>query len=654
MCGITGYARAFSSTAPLEAPDVLARMTARLVHRGPDAEGFHHEPEKGVALGQRRLVVIDREGGEQPMRHEASGLTLVFNGEIYNYRDLARELAGRGLHPRTRSDTETVLLSYIAWGPACVDRFNGMFAFVIHDAKRGLVFGARDRLGKKPLYYVHDGPLLAFASEPKALLEHPAVRRELDPASAARFLLYEHVPAPHAIWRGMAALPAAHRFSFDLERGRLDVGRYWDLPEETDKGPDGDEWCGLIRETLDRAVERRLLADVPLGVFLSGGIDSSAVTAVMARHLGAGKVKTFSIGFDDDRFDESARARRFAENLGTEHHERRVSPATVIETLPELVAHLDEPFADASILPTLLLSRFAREHVTVALGGDGGDELFAGYQTFRALRAARWYRALVPPPVHGRLVTPLARRLRAGNGYFSFDFKVKQFLRGARGPRNERLWRWLGSFTPHQACEVLSPELLEQLDTPPGYDDLHAPRTDRNDIDADTRLYLRTYLADGILTKVDRASMAVSLEARSPLLDVELVELALRIPGRLKVSRGRPKHLFKRALADLLPQDVLRGPKQGFALPVGAWLRGPLRELLLDTLSERALREGGLLRPETVKRLIDEHLSGSQDHRKPLFTLLMLELWRRHWLCDAPAALPLPASTSDEARKLAV
>ena len=640
MCGITGYARALGSPRPLEGSEVLARMTARLVHRGPDDEGYRHDPPERVALGHRRLVVIDRAGGRQPMRYEPAGLTIVFNGEVYNYPAINEELARRGLRPQTRSDTETVLLAYAAWGPECVERFNGMFAFVIHDAPNRRLFGARDRTGKKPFYYVHEGPFFAFASEPKALLEHPAVRREMDIGAAARALVFEHVPAPRAIWRGMAKLPAAHRFTYDLESGRLDPERYWAPPHLVDEGPSEAEWCARIRATLDRAVQRRLLADVPLGVFLSGGIDSSAITAVMARHLGAARVKTFSIGFSEGPFDESQAARSFAEALGTEHHERRVTPAEVMDALPEIVDCLDEPLADGSILPTLLLARFAREQVTVALGGDGGDELFAGYQTFRALRAARWYRACVPGPVHRRLVTPLARRLPARCGYFSLDFRIKRFLRGAKAPERERLWRWLGACAPEELSWLLSPEALEGLGPEPLFGDL--PVADGLDpVAADGRLYLQTYLAEGILTKLDRATMAVGLEARCPLLDVEMVELAATIPSRWKLRRGRTKHIFRQAVAEMLPPETRDRPKHGFAPPLGAWLRGPWRELLQETLSERALRDGGLLRPEAVKGLIDEHLAGRQDHRKPLFGLLMLELWRRRWMEGAgPVDIP--------------
>ena len=654
MCGIAGYARAFSSPLELEDEAVLARMTAALEHRGPDAEGYLIRDR--VAMGHRRLAIIDIAGGAQPMRADTFGLSVVFNGEIYNYRQLNAELHGLGFGARTRSDTETILNAYAAWGEDCVRRFNGMFAFVIHDRRRRRLFGARDRVGEKPLYLVHAGPFFAFASEPKALLEHPAVGREMDPDAAARFLLFEHVPAPRAIYKGMTKLLAGHRFGVDLNQGRLSIDAYWDLASDPPTPPEAtsdEEWVRRLRERLTQAVERRLIADVPLGVFLSGGIDSSAITAIMVRLQGHRQVKTFSIGFNDPRFDESPWAQRVAEHFSTDHHHQRLGPRDVLDALPTVAAMLDEPFADPSILPTYLLAKFTRRHVTVALGGDGGDELFGGYQTFRALPFARAYNTLVPAALHRRVVRPMAGCLRASHGYFSLDFKLKQFLRGVKVPRGQRLWRWLGAMVPEELAWLLTPEALAGIDL----DALYAPVTalhskvlNHDDIGQDSFVFIKTYLADGILTKVDRATMACSLEARSPLLDHELVELANAIPSRLKVRRGKLKHIFRQALEGLLPQDLLNRPKQGFAVPLGAWFRGPLREMLLETLSERALREGGFLRPEAVKQLLREHMAGRCDHRKPLFALFMLQQWRHNWLERPTASSPRPVGVVRETR----
>ncbi|MHC4384927.1 MAG: asparagine synthase (glutamine-hydrolyzing), partial [Planctomycetota bacterium] len=576
MCGIAGYAVDRRSQRPLEDLAVLKRMTRALSHRGPDAEGY--SCGGNVALGHRRLAVIDIVGGGQPMIDEKRGLSIVFNGEIYNYLELNRELKTLGFEARTRCDTETILNAYAAWGDDCVRRFNGMFAFVIHDRNARRLFGARDRMGKKPFYYVCDGGRFAFASEPKALLHHPAVRREMDLGALARYLIFEHVPAPYAIYAGMRKLPRGHRLSFDLNSGRLSVNRYWALRPH---GPDlpgraNGQWIDRIRQELKAAVGRRLLADVPLGVFLSGGIDSSAVTA-----------KTFSIGFRDPQFDESDRSRRLAGLLGTDHHEETLDAPAIMGALPEVSELLDEPFADGSILPTYLLARFARQHVTVALGGDGGDELFAGYQTFRALAAARIYNALVPAAVHRGVVRPLAERLPARHRYFSLEFKLKRFLRGVKVPEPQRLWRWLGAFEPESLVNLLTPDALGALE-PPEPESLlahlgngHADAEHPDAVGRDCRLFAETYLAEGVLTKVDRATMACGLEARFPLLDVELVELADAIPGRLKVRSGQLKHVFKAALRGLVPDDLLDAPKRGFAAPLGRWFRGELRETLL-------------------------------------------------------------------------
>lgn len=641
MCGIAGHAQVAGSAAPPD-PLVVQAMTRALHHRGPDDEGYAFS--NGVALGHRRLAVLDPVGGVQPMRDEQRGLAIVFNGEVYNYRALNDELAGLGFTARTRSDTETVLNAYAAWGDECVERFNGMFAFVIHDERRRRLFGARDRMGQKPLCYLCRRDMFAFASEPGALLEHPSAQREMDPEALARYLVFEHVPAPMSIYKGIRKLPQAHRFEFDLDTGRFSLEPYWQLPVPSPADHEHDElhWTGRIRGALARAVNRRLEADVPLGAFLSGGIDSAAVTTLISRRLGARRVQTFSLGFSDHRFDESTDARHMAEILGTDHHEHIVEPGDVVDALPAVDAILDEPFADGSIIPTWLLARFARQDVTVALSGDGGDELFAGYQTFRALPAARYYNAAVPKPLHKLVVMPLANRLPARNGYFSWDFKVRQFLRGMKVPPHQRLWRWLGAMAPEELSGLLTPDIMKEIEPRALFAQLmwlDGSMVDRDPVVRDTHLFTRTYLADGILTKVDRASMACSLEVRSPMLDVELVELSASIPGRFKVSDGRLKHVFRQAVRDLVPPEVLDRRKRGFALPIGAWFRGELRDMLLDTLDDRTIREQGIFRPEAVRRLLDEHLAGRRDHRKPLFALFMFQRWRRHWIerVEAPS-----------------
>ena len=626
----------------MESAQVLRNMVATLTPRGPDAEGL--SINGSVALGHRRLSIIDLSGGAQPMSAPEHGLTIVFNGEIYNYRELNTELAGLGFHAKTRSDTETILLAYAAWGKKCVERFNGMFSFVIHDQHNRLLFGARDQMGKKPFYYYHAGGLFAFASEPKALLQHPCVKRELDPQAAARYFLHEFVPAPYAIYKGMNKLGAGQNITFRTTSDKISIETFWDMPFVSQPPPPDNaseaQWGSRIRETLERAVQRRLISDVPLGVFLSGGIDSSAVTAAMVKIMGHENVKTFSIGFSDKRFDESAHAQRMSKFLGTQHFEDHLSADVAMNILPKVTSFLDEPFADPSVLPTYLLAKFTRQFVTVALAGDGGDELFAGYDTFRALNFTRFYNAAIPGVVHHGIVRPLIAKLPVTYGNFSLDFRIKQFLRGTKVPESQRLWRWLGSFVPEELAGLLEPDAFPGLQAGSLYDgieELHNRVKQFDTVTRDGYIFAKTYLGDGVLAKVDRATMASSLETRSPLLDPEFVALAGAVPSRLKHRKGLSKYILRQALSGMLPDDILKRPKKGFGIPVGDWFRGKLRDLLQDTLHERRLREGGILKPAVVRTLIDDHLSGKRDNRKPLWTLFMFERWRDRWLGSSAA-----------------
>jgi asparagine synthase (glutamine-hydrolysing) len=579
------------------------------------------------------------------MTNAELGLSVVFNGEIYNYRELNAELRALGYRARTRSDTETLLLAYAAWGKKCVEKFNGMFAFVVHDSANKTLFAARDRIGKKPFYYFHQDGLFAFASEAKALLQHPCVNRELDPQAAARYFLHEFVPAPYAIFKGMRKLGGGQCLTYSRTSDKVSIERYWDMPFAEEGAPEeklsDTEWGERIYSSLETAVRRRLISDVPLGVFLSGGIDSSAVTAAMVKIMGPDKVKTFTIGFSDKRFDESHHARRMSEFLHTCHHEEHLSPEMATNILPEVTGFLDEPFADPSILPTYLLAKFARRHVTVALAGDGGDELYAGYDTFRALGFLRFYNSVVPSALHRGIVRPLAAMLPVSYGNFSFDFRVKQFLRGTKVSEAHRLWSWLGSFVPSELPGLVNPDAFAAVDPGQLYSEIEAlhSRVARFDqVTRDGYIFTKTYLADGVLAKVDRATMACSLEARSPMLDPEFVALAARVPSRLKLRGGLTKYILRKALSGVLPNDILKRPKKGFGIPIGDWFRGRLRDALQDTLHERRIRDGGVLNPRAVQTLIDDHLSGRRDNRKPLWTLFMFENWRKQWLSrqDAP------------------
>jgi asparagine synthase (glutamine-hydrolysing) len=537
-------------------------------------------------------------------------------------------LEAKGHRFRTHCDVETLLHLYEDLGPECVQKVNGMFALALWDTRNQTLFLARDRLGKKPLYYRDDGATFLFGSEVKALLQHPSCPRELDRRSLSKYLAYEYVPAPHCIFKGVRKLPAGH--SLTWQNGRADLRRYWDLtfPAQPASG-DESQIAEELRERFKEAVRLRLVSDVPLGVFLSGGLDSSSVLAMMAELRPAAQIKTFAIGFEEKSFDESSHARRVAKFFGTHHHEEILSARTLLEILPKVSAFLDEPFADASIVPTYLLSRFTRQHVTVALGGDGGDELFAGYPTFKAHRLADYYR--VPRTLHERLIRPLAERLPVSHENFSFEFKLKRFLRGVGCRPEIRDQIWLGSFTPAEQRVLLngvSPEIDD-------YEDIAQAEKNCGSIELLERLiylYCKFYLQEDILTKVDRASMACSLEARAPFLDYTFVEFANSIPPNLKLRGLKTKYILKRAMRDKLPRDILARPKKGFGIPIAQWLRGDLKRMALDTFSEQRIRQQGLFDHRAVSRLLDEHLSGKKDHRKQLWTLLMFQSWFEEYM----------------------
>ena len=630
MCGICGVV---DTSGPVD-PDVLERMTGTLRHRGPDDAAYYlPEPDAAgpaVGFGFRRLSIIDVEGGRQPLANEDESVWTMLNGEIYNFAELRAGLEAGGHVFRTNGDAETLVHLYEESGVDCTERLNGMFAFAVWDTRRRRLLLARDRLGKKPLYYVElDGGLL-FGSELKALLAHPACPRELDRAALEHYLAFEYVPSPHAIFAGIRKLPAGHRLVW--EDGRASVERYWDLSfDGVDARPDS-ELVDEFRERLREAVRLRLVSDVPLGAFLSGGIDSSSVVAFMCDHLPPEQVQTFSIGFTERSFDESEHARNVARHFGTQHHEEIFTPSVLLDVLPEVTAGLDEPFADPSVLPTFLLSRFARETVTVALGGDGGDELLAGYPTFPAESVARHYP--VPRDLHERVVVPLADRLPVSTDDFSLDFKLKRFLRGAVEPASTRHQLWLGAFTAgEQRALLLDPPTVDPL---AGVRELYGAQRTGDWVARLIYLYTKTYLPDDILAKVDRASMLTSLEVRAPFLDYTLVEFLARVPSRLKLRRFETKHLLKRAMAGRLPPGIAGRKKKGFGIPVAEWLKTDLRAPLLDALSPERLRRQGLFDSGEVERLTREHLAGRRDHRKQLWTLFVFQLWHEHYAERAP------------------
>jgi asparagine synthase (glutamine-hydrolysing) len=631
MCGIAG----FVGTGDL---GVLQRMTDAIRYRGPDAEGHWTEESTGVFLGHRRLSIVDLSGGAQPMWTADGGLGVIFNGEIYNHAELRAELKARGCQFVTdHSDTEVLLHGYREWGDDFVERLNGMWAFVIYDRQRKRLFGSRDRFGKKPFYYFHQKNTFAWGSELPALFAHPLCPRDVSPLSLKKYFAYGYIPAPRSIYEHVWKLPGGHSFSYDLTSGELKTWRYWEFVLDTRENeiPDKmfsehspttwrrwkvDELCEKIRATLEQAVQRRLMSDVPLGVFLSGGIDSSAIAALAAKHVPQGQLNTFSIGFNEPSFDESVHARAMARRLGTKHHQEILDLDKSTALLPLIISKLDEPLGDGSLLPTYLLSRFTRQHVTVALGGDGGDELFAGYDPFRALHKAELYAKLVPHPVH-EAIRFVAARLPVSHRNLSFDFKIKRTLMGLSYP--PPLWNavWMCALEPRDLAQLFREPCNEEeiySEAIEAWDRCAQP----NIVDRSMQFWTNLYLQDGIMAKVDRASMMNSLEARSPFLDIEFVDLARRIPWQLKLRNGQTKWILKKALAPLLPREIIDRPKKGFGMPIGRWLREGKFEF------DHA-RTFAHLDVAFAEQKHAAHMSGKSDERLFLWSYWLLSQWMK-------------------------
>ena len=643
MCGITGWANLDSRTPPFEgAPELLHAMCERMVHRGPDSEGLF--VTNGAALGMRRLAIIDLVTGEQPVFNEDKSVAVILNGEIYNYRELRAGLEKLGHSFRSASDTEVLPHLYEEHGAEMVRELNGMFAFALWDAKRRRLLVARDRFGEKPLYWgVFDNTLL-FASEPKVLLAHPAVKPTLNLQALRQYLSFDYVPAPLSIYQGIQKLPAAHILT--LEDGRITIEPYWCLSYKTSQPvPSETEAADQLQDLLADSVRMRLVSDVPLGVLLSGGVDSSTIAALAVR-ASSEPVKTFSISFAESSFDESAYARSVAKFLGTDHHEERLSANLAANLVGEIGAWMDEPFSDPSLVPTYLLSRFTRKHVTVALGGDGGDELFAGYPMYAGHRWAEIYNK-VPAPLRTGVIEPLVRLLPVKTKNLSLDYKALRFVTGAKYDTVARHHIWFGSFTPDEQEQLLTADALQQTES-----DIYREARQRveecdND-DTVTRMQsldTRLYLAEDILTKVDRASMAVSLEVRAPFLDPRVAEYAASLPGNYKLRGHKTKYILKKAVHELLPPFVTRRGKKGFGVPVAEWLKFNLRPLARDLLSPERVRRAGVFNPEYVSRLQDEHERGVANHRKLLWTLLMFELWHESFI-ETPRRIETSVSST--------
>jgi asparagine synthase (glutamine-hydrolysing) len=612
MCGLAGF------VGEGDHADLRA-MTLALAHRGPDGEGFFVDKLSRVYLGHRRLAIIDVGGGYQPLWNENDTVAVIYNGEIYNHVELRTELVARGhIFRSSHSDTEVLVHGYEEWGSGLPERLNGMFAFVIYDMRRQELFVARDRFGEKPFYYAWRSGLFAFASELAGLVGHRGVSTELDARALQKFFAYGYLPAPYALYRGCAKLPGGCHMRVRIDGSKPQITRYWKFTIDSDprllEQPE-EALVEELRGLLFQAVHRRLISDVPLGVFLSGGIDSSTVVAAAAAHLPRGSIETFTIGFTEPSFDESAFAREVAETFGTHHRQDTLDANAARAVIPEVLGRLDEPLGDASIVPTFLLSRFTRRSVTVALSGDGGDELFAGYDPFAALAPARFYQNFVPSGLH-RQIRRLADFMPLSTRNMAWDFKVRRSLAGLSYAQS--MWNpvWLGPVEPDAIADLFHEPLAA--------DELFSDAVDlwnRNPkhdvVDRTLEFFTNFYLQDDILAKVDRAAMMSSLESRAVFLDNDLVDFCRRLPHQLKYRRGDRKYLLKKAVAGLLPANILARRKKGFGIPLAKWLKifppvPPMMPIPGMDLDE-------------VRRCWSEHRGGSADRRLFLWSWLSLQ-----------------------------
>lgn len=635
MCGIAGAAWNDAEDFAVDEP-TLVRALETIRHRGPDAWGtkfFGDQQPVGCALGHRRLSIIDlSEQGRQPMSNEDGTVWVTFNGEIYNYTELRPSLEAAGHRFHTDTDTEVLVHLWEEHGENLVDHLRGMFAFAIWDDRQKTLFLARDRTGQKPLYFTQSVSDIAFASELKPLLIMRPELRQLDVKSLALYLTYQYVPARRSIFENIGKLGPGCCATWTASTGEFNERRYWTPPfAEPDTSRTPEQWARDLRDTLTEAVRLRMRSDVPIGAFLSGGIDSS-ITAGLMQSLSPEPIHTFSIGFPQKQYDETHYAREAAERLGTNHHVHTVDPSA-LETLPSLIWHYDEPFADSSAIPTMYVSRVAREHVTVALSGDGGDELFAGYNRYEAVRLATRLDRI--PGMAALFKSSIWSLLPKSGRQKSLLRRARRFAEGMAAPVSERYLRWISHFDPAALHELLTPEFRDQLgqwSTASLINDAYKLCPNRDVVTQTCAADVETYLPNDILTKVDIASMAASLECRSPLLDHHVVELAARMPVELKIDRGRQKAILIETFKDLLPESIQTRSKMGFGVPIDFWFRNELKPLLENTLlSERSL-DRGRFNPDVVRRYVREHLDGTHDQHYRLWNLLILELWSRAFL----------------------
>jgi asparagine synthase (glutamine-hydrolysing) len=612
MCGIAGFVGTGNQG------DLLA-MTRSLAHRGPDGEGFHVDADRAVFLGHRRLAIRDLIGGVQPMWNASGTVCVTYNGEIYNHEELRTELTRAGhVFATSHSDTEVLVHGYVEWGTGLAERLNGMFAFAVFDLERRQLYLARDRFGEKPLYYARLPGVFAFASELNALTRHPRVAARPSPLALNKLFAYGYLPAPHALYENTAKLPGGHFMTIDLDTLEMRVQAYWRFalqPDDSLLGRAEEDLAEELRHLLVQATGRRLVSDVPIGLFLSGGLDSSAILLAAAKHLPANSIGSFTIGFREPSYDESGFARAVAEHVGSRHHERILDLAKARDLIPEVLGRLDEPLGDPSIVPTHQLCAFAREQVTVALSGDGGDELLAGYDPFKALRPAAFYSSIVPGPLHD-ILRICADYLPRSTRNMSLDFKIRRTLMGLSQPESAWAPAWMAPLDPKSAKhlfdqpmrpEELFSEAIELWETGPA----------KNRVDRLLQFFTVFYLQDNILAKVDRAAMMSSLETRAVFLDNDVVEFCRRLPNRFKYRNGQRKYLLKKALEPLLPRAIVHRRKKGFGIPLAEWMRSipeipPLRPVPGTRLG-------------WVERAWHDHRANRADNRLFLWTWLSLQ-----------------------------
>jgi asparagine synthase (glutamine-hydrolysing) len=628
MCGICGFVSLKSYS--LSKQDILLKMVNALRHRGPDDEGIFIE--KDIALGVRRLSIIDLMSGHQPIHNEDKSIWIVYNGEIYNFLELREYLEKKGHIFYTKSDTEVIVHLYEEYGRHCVSKLNGMFAFTIWDRRKNELFLARDRFGIKPLYYSEFNGQFIFASEIKAILQFPDFAPELDLVSLDQYLTFEYIPAPRSIFKKIHKLPAAHSLIYKNKNISLD--KYWGINFSLARNfvPEQEAKERLL-ELLKMAVKRHLISDVPLGVFLSGGIDSSTITA-LANNFSTDRIKTFSIGFKEDSFDESSYVRQVSKLYHTEHYHQDFTVGDLLNLLGEALHFLDEPLGDGSFFPTYLLSKFTKQNVKVALSGDGGDELFAGYPTYQAHKLIKYYQ-LIPAILREKIIERIILNLPVSMHNFSLDFKAKKFITSASSSLDIRHILWMGSFNHQDKIKLYAPALREILNLKDNFEPadiyFHEPGVN-GELNRLQYFDIKTYLQDDLLVKTDRASMANSLEVRVPYLDYELAEFVFSLPADLRLNNLKTKYIFKKTVKGLLPNNIIHRKKKGFGIPVAFWIKEELKQLVLGMLEKNKIKREGLFNHQYIGDLLQQHFANKVDNRKKIWTLFMFELWLEKYL----------------------